>query len=60
MARSVTLPLAELERLRHDIDPVALQGCVDRLRGLATTVATTGDAVDHAFPVSADNVVVQL
>jgi hypothetical protein len=60
MARSITLPLTELERLGHDIDPVALQGCVDRLRGLATTVALTGGAVDRAFPVSADNVVVQL
>jgi hypothetical protein len=60
MARSITLPLTEIERLRHDIDPVALQGCVERLRGLATTVALTGDAADREFPVSADNVVVQL
>lgn len=59
-ASSIAVPAHELERLGRDIDPGVLQSCIDRLRGLSMSIALTGTAVEHEYPTSAENIVVQL
>jgi hypothetical protein len=57
---AISVPVHELRRLWRDTDPDALQGCIDRMRGMALAVPQARNAPAQALPASAESVLVKL
>jgi hypothetical protein len=57
---AVSVPPHELRRLWRDTDPDELQGCLDRVRTLALSVAAPPKAAAQVLPPAMETVLVQL